>query len=315
MTSLPEKYRPAKFDDVVGQDDTVRSLKRVVKDGRGKVFLFTGPSGCGKTTLARILANEFAGGKATAANIDEVPAADHTGVDDMRAVAGRALYRAVGGSPVKAIIIDEAHRLSGNAWDVLLKPVEEPPRHVYWMFATTNPGKIPKTIITRCLRYDLKPVSETLIVGLLETVAEAEGLDVAPEVLEAVAEGAGGSPRQALTYLEACIYAESAGEARQLMRSAGQTKEVVDLCRFLLKGQGRSWSEAIKILKALEGTEAESIRIVVCNYIAAALMGTKDQKNARKLLGLLECFNTPYQQSDRLAPLLSSLGLALELDR
>ena len=315
MTSLPEKYRPLKFSHVIGQDHVVQSLQHVLKDRRGKVFLFTGPSGCGKTTLARILANEFAGGKATAANIEEVPAADHTGVGDMRNVAGRALYRAVGGSPVKAFIIDEAHRLSGSAWDVLLKPIEEPPAHVYWMFATTNPGKIPKTILTRCLRYDLKPVSETLIMGLLEAVAEAEGLDVSEEVLEAVAEGAGGSPRQALTYLEMCIYAESAGDARQLMRSAGQTREVVDLCRFLLKGHGRSWAEAVKLVKALEGTEAESTRIVVVNYIAAALMGTKDDKNARNLMTLLECFGTPYQQSDRIAPLLHSLGLALELDR
>src|SRR5678815_3051590 len=142
--SLHTKYRPLTFDEVIGQDKVVADLRRVVRERRAKSFIFSGPSGVGKTTLARIVANAFAGYMATVANIEEVPAADHTGVDAMRAVANRALYRALGDSPVKAIIVDEAHRLSGAAWDVLLKPIEEPPEHVYWMFCTTHPAKIPR---------------------------------------------------------------------------------------------------------------------------------------------------------------------------
>src|ERR1700722_12790207 len=160
MTSLHTKYRPLSFDQVVGQDAVVKGLKRVVKDARAHTFLFTGPAGTGKTTLARILANAFGQNQGTAANIEEIAAADTTGVDAMREVIKHPLYRAIGSSPVKAVILDEAHRLSGSAWDVLLKPIEEPPPHVYWMICSTNPGKIPKTIVSRCLRYDLKPVSE-----------------------------------------------------------------------------------------------------------------------------------------------------------
>lgn len=313
--SLHTKYRPNSFESVLGQEKTVASLKRVVKDARAKAFIFDGPSGTGKTTLARILANIFAGGAATQANLEEVDAASNSGADDMRAVISRSMYRAVGVSPVKSIIIDEAHRLSAAAWTILLKPVEEPPKHVYWMFCTTELGKIPKTILTRCLRYDLKPVNEENIYELLATVCGEEHLETPEEVLETIAENSGGSPRQALVFLEACAACSTASAAQQIMRSAGQSKETIDLCRFLLSGRGRNWAEAVKYVKALEGHDAEGIRIAIVNYLGAALLGAKSDDKARELLGLLEPFLGTYNTSDRLAPLLRSLGLALNLDQ
>ena len=105
MSSLHVRYRPTTFDEVIGQDQTVKSLKRVIKDARAQVFLFVGPAGTGKTTLARILANSFAGGKATSANIQEIRAAENTGVDDMRTVIQHSAYRAIGASSVKTIIL------------------------------------------------------------------------------------------------------------------------------------------------------------------------------------------------------------------
>lgn len=299
---------------MIGQSHVVKSLERVVNDKRARSFIFTGPSGCGKTTLARILADKFAAGAGTAANVFEIDAASNSGADAMRAIASKTHYRAIGASPVKAIIVDEAHRLSAAAWTILLKPVEEPPPHVYWMFCTTEAAKIPKTIKTRCLSYDLKPVGEDDIFKLLAIVAEAEKLEIEDDILEAIAEGAGGSPRQALVYLEECLYVESVGAARQIMRNAGQSKEVIDLCRWLVAGRGQSWPEVVKFAKALEELDAESIRIQVINYLSAVLLNTKDGKRAAKLLGLVSCFDTPYNQSDKLAPLLTSLGLAIGLD-
>jgi DNA polymerase III subunit gamma/tau len=313
--SLHTKYRPITFDEVLGQDQTVASLKQAIKGNRAHSYIFTGPSGTGKTTLARILANEFAGGQATVANIEEIDAATNSGAENMRDIVNRSHYRAIGNSGVKSIILDEAHRLSAAAWTILLKPIEEPPKHVYWMLCTTEPGKIPKTIQTRCLKYDLKPVDEGQTRELLQSVAEVEGFDTPDEVITAIAEDAGGSPRQALVWLEACAHAKSAQEARVIIRSATQSREAVDLARWLLSGQGQTWVEACKYVKALEGTEPESIRIMLCNYFASVLLNTNGDDKARQVLTLMEPFRLSYNASDRLAPLLYSIAMAINLDR
>lgn len=314
MSSLHTIYRPETFDDVLGQEPIVRSLRRVVKDNRAHAFILVGPAGTGKTTLARILANAFAGYNSTVVNLIEHDGASKSGADDVRALMTSLQYRAIGESPVKFVIIDEAHRLSAAAWTVLLKPVEEPPKHVYYAFCTTEMGKIPKAIITRCLRYDLKPVKEELILELLVKVADIEEFGVTDEIIEAIAENCGGSPRQALVYLEECLSCKTVNEARVIMRSAGQSKELIDLARWLVAGKGHTWAEASKYLKALEGQEAEGCRIVLMNYFAAVLLNAKSDKVAANLLGLIEVFKTPYYTADKMAPLFYSVGLAIKLD-
>lgn len=312
--SLHTHHRPATFKEMVGHREVIKSLRKVVKNGRAHVFLFHGPAGVGKTTLARILANEFCDGKATAANIEEIPAALYTGVGDMRTIADKANYRAIGASPVKTIILDEAHRLSAAAWDSLLKVIEEPPAHVYFVFCTTNAGKVPKTILTRCVQIELSPLSEEDISKVLNNVIKSEKMDVAEEVVETIAESSGGSPRQALVYLEACQYCESATDARKVMKQAGQSKEVIDLCRFLISKQNRNWREAQRLLNDLKDMDAESIRIIVSCYFASAIMSTKSDKDAARMMSILDCFQGSYHPAEKFAPLLLSIGATLGMN-
>jgi len=322
-TSLHTAYRPNVFKDVIGHDAVVKSLRKVVKEGRAHTFLFTGGSGLGKTTLARIVANEFAllGAKSddatiTLANILDVDAATHTGVDAMRSIVQKANYRAIGDSPVKGIIVDECHKLSSNAWDSILKATEEPPKHVYWFFCTTLPGKVPATIKTRCIDYHLKPLSEDEILLILAEVMDKADLKVEDEILELIAENSGGSPRQALTYLEKVEYCETVTDAREALRLAGETKEINDFCQFLMKPKG-TWKDAMRICKDMEeaNQDAESIRIVTCHYMAKVAAKTTDHRRAASLLRIIECFSTPYDNSAKYAPLYVSIGLVLELHR
>lgn len=313
-TALHNSTRPKTFKEVIGHVDSVKSLRNIIKDKRAQVFCFSGPAGTGKTSLARILANEFCDGTATAANIEEIPAAMFTGVDAMRTIVDKACFRAIGASPVKTIILDEAHRLSANAWDALLKATEEPPAHVRYVFCTTNVGKIPKTIMTRCVHIELKRLSEEEVLKILKRAVKSEKLDVAIEVLEAIAEESEGSGRQALVYLEACAYCESASDARKVMKKASiDSKEAIDLCRFLIGRQGRTWAEGMRLLGGMKELEAESIRIIICNYFASAIMGTKKDKDAARLMSILDCFSGSYHPAEKFAPLLLSIGAALNL--
>ena len=299
------KYRPQSFKEVIGQDVIVKSLEQALKDkARPHAFLFTGDSGTGKTTLARIMADKLG---VEANNIVEVDAASNNGIDAMREVMSPLRYHGFGDSPNKAIIIDEAHALSKQAWTSLLKTVEEPPAHVFFFFCTTDAGKVPENIATRCLRYGLKLLKYDDIMDLLDSVCEMEKLDVPENVLSMVAQACNGSPRQALVMLAMVHDCESTHEVATLLESPLENKEVIDLCRSLIKGE-LTWSALTKTLKAVGEVPAESIRIIIVNYLNACAMGARSDKDALRALDMLECFSKPCLASDKLAPLLIAFG-------
>jgi len=306
MTDLHVKYRPPSFDGVIGQDEVVKSLRRVLERDPAHAYLFTGPAGVGKTTLARIVSSELG---CESASVLEIDAATHTGIDAMRSVTENSRFVGFGESINKAIIIDEAHALSRQAFLSLLKSLEEPPDHVHWMLCTTEPGKIPKTIQTRCLSYNLKPVPVDDIFSLVETIAKEEEIDIDEDILDLISKEAQGSPRQALVYLSMCDGCTSRKEAAILLRTVQDNKDVFNLCQLLIKGT--TWKKATKIIKALEDTNAESIRLIVTSYISKVAMGAKNENQVQRCLAILDAFSEPCNTNDKMAPILLALGRIL----
>jgi len=299
------KYRPRSFKEVIGQDDVVKSLKSALSGkARPHSFLFTGDSGTGKTTLARIVAGQLG---VDPNNLIEVDAATNNGIDVMRDIMSPLRYHGFGDTPNKAVILDEAHMLTKQAWASLLKIVEEPPPHVFFMFCTTDAGKVPDNIATRCLRYSLRLLRHDDLMDLLESICEDEDLNTPQKILSMVAQACGGSPRMALVMLAMVHDCDDEDEAARLLETPMDNKEIIDLCRQLVKGD-LTWPRLTATLKAMGEMPAESIRIVIVNYLNSCLIGARSDKDAIRLLDMLECFTKPGQPSDKMAPLLLAFG-------
>lgn len=206
VKSLAVKYRPTTFDDVVGQEAIKTILQQQLDTGTIKnVYLFCGGAGTGKTTCARIFANELNNHKG---NPIETDAASNNSVDDMRNIIQQAKTKSLE-SEYKVFIIDECHALSNSAWQSLLKLLEEPPATSIFIFCTTDPQKIPKTILSRAQRYDFQRISHSGIVNrlqhILNTEFENQTFQCPRESLEYIAKIADGGMRDAITLLDKCL--------------------------------------------------------------------------------------------------------------
>jgi DNA polymerase III gamma/tau subunit len=212
-------------------------------------------------------------------------------------------YRGFGANPQKIIIMDECHRLSAAAWSVLLKPIEEPPEHVYWVLCTTEASKVPATIKSRCQAHTLRSVPISGIESLLEDIKSREKLKFKDEVLRLIAREAAGSPRRALVGLAACIGAKTRREAADRLATVEDEGDVRKLCQLLMKGG--TWTKAMALIEPLEKMPPETIRILVVNYMAAVAHGSS---KPHKALSIIEEFNEPFRESDKLAPLYLAIG-------
>ena len=222
-TALYRKFRPSTFDQVKGQDHIVQTLKNQINANRiGHAYLFCGTRGTGKTSVAKIFAKavncehpvdgspcnecETCRGitNGSAMNVIEIDAASNNGVDNIRQIRDEIQYSPSSGK-YTVYIIDEVHMLSIGAFNALLKTLEEPPAYVIFILATTEPHKIPITILSRCQRYDFKRISIDTIAARLSELMEKESIEVEDKAIRYVAKAADGSMRDALSLLDQCI--------------------------------------------------------------------------------------------------------------
>src|SRR3990172_140389 len=220
---LARKWRPRTFETLVGQEHVVKALTHALDQNRlHHAYLFTGTRGVGKTTIARILAKALncetgvtskpCGVCSACTEIDsgrfvdliEIDAATNTGIDDMRDLQDNAIYAPTRGR-FKVFVIDEVHMLSKQAFNSMLKTFEEPPEHIKFILATTDPQKIPVTVLSRCLQFNLKQMSREAIYGHLEHILKEESTASEPAALRLIASAAQGSIRHALSLLDQAI--------------------------------------------------------------------------------------------------------------
>jgi len=202
--SLYRKYRPQSFKEVAGQEQVIRPLAQEIKDKKiGHAYLFSGSRGLGKTSVARIFAREIG---ASEQDIAEIDAASNNSVEDIRSLADN-VYTLPFGSPYKVYILDEAHMLSKAAWNAFLKTLEEPPAHAVFILATTEPERIPETVVSRCQVFEFKKPSRNDLAKVIAEVAKKEGFTLALDAADLVSLLAGGSYRDALSTLQKVLAA------------------------------------------------------------------------------------------------------------
>ncbi|HEY5963070.1 MAG TPA: DNA polymerase III subunit gamma/tau [Xanthobacteraceae bacterium] len=260
---LARKYRPANFNDLIGQEAMVRTISNAFETGRiPQAWILTGVRGVGKTTTARILARalnyELPDGSVKGPTIElpkfglhcqaimesrhidviEMDAASHNGVDDVRQINDAIRYAPVN-ARYKVYILDEVHMLSTAAFNALLKTLEEPPPHAKFIFATTEIREVPVTVLSRCQRFDLRRIDAATLVTHLGSIAGQENIEVEPEALALIARAAEGSVRDSLSLFDQAI-AHAAGkvradDVRQMLGLADRTR-IIDLFEALMKG-------------------------------------------------------------------------------
>ncbi|MCP5381394.1 MAG: DNA polymerase III subunit gamma/tau [Kordiimonadaceae bacterium] len=260
---LARKYRPVDFAELIGQDAMVRTLSNAIETGRlAHAFILTGVRGIGKTTTARIIAKALnctgKDGKGTATiepcgecenciaisesrhvDVMEMDAASRTGVDDIREIIDGVKYASVS-ARYKIYIIDEVHMLSRNAFNALLKTLEEPPAHVKFIFATTEIRKVPVTVLSRCQRFDLRRVSIEELMGHYSKIAEKENCEIEESALGMIARAAEGSVRDGLSLLDQA-FAHGAGKVTEQqvrdMLGLADRAQIFDLYNDILQGK------------------------------------------------------------------------------
>ena len=299
MREFHLEERPTSFKQVVGQEMAVQQLIALGKSEAGipHCLLFSGPSGCGKTTLARIVRNKL---RCSDSDFCEVNAADNRGIDMVREIQGRVGLAPIRGDS-RVWLVDEAQALTPDAQGAFLKLLEEPPNHVYFMLATTNPEKLKVTIRTRCTEIKVRALTEGEIVGLVNRIVEDHNAQpLSKDVVEKLAEVAEGSARKALVLLGQIIGIEDEKQQIQILQSADAKRAAFEIAQALMAR--KPWSFIAEIIRSIED-EPEGVRYLILAYFTKVALG--GGKQADFAVQIMENFQYDYFSTKRAGLVLS----------
>jgi len=292
--SLYHKYRPTELEDIRGNSNMVDSLQKMLADKEtcSHAFLLHGPTGCGKTTLGRIIATEL---NCKGNDFREVNTADFRGIDTIREIRKQIQYKPLEGDCL-VWLIDEAHKLTKDAQNALLKMLEDAPKHVYFVLCTTEPTGLLGTVKNRCAQFQVRPLNERQMFGLLRSVVKAEDETCSKEIYEQIFQDSFGYPRNALQILDQVLLADPENRLEIAKQAEAVQSQSILLCRALV-GTGTAWKEVRGILNGLQEEDPERIRRHVLKYAQSVLLG-ESNKDTRFTAGLiLELFVDPFYSS------------------
>ena len=303
---LSVKYRPTTFDQIVGNETIIESLRSCLERDSGvpHTFLFQGPSGCGKTTIARIVAEKLG---AVPDEVKEYNISKTRGIDTAREIIDSCRYAPMKGK-VKVFVLNEVQKSTDEFQSAMLEILEEPPKHIFFILATTNPEKLLKTIKTRCTIFQVSSLQRAKIIKLLRQICVLEKVEVSQTILQKISEYCDGSPRQALVMLDQVIDIPDEETALQaILNSTVNEASVLQLCQLLLK-KGTSWKTLSDAIKTIDD-EPEKIRYAVLSYMTKTLLDTPSDRVPQ----IIDLFSSSFMYSGK-AGLVMNCYLVTKID-